>query len=55
MTKPVFFRTYGKPMIPMMGMGAMNNELMSKLGGRKKASSSSPEPKPDSPEPSPGM
>jgi hypothetical protein len=39
-------------MIPMMGMGAMNSELMNKLGGRKKPSS--PEPKPESSEPSAG-
>ena len=36
----------------MMGMGAMNNELMNKLGGRKKASS--PEPKVESSEPAAG-
>jgi len=48
--KPKPKKTYGKPMIPMMGMGAMNSELMNKLGGRKKPSS--PEPKPESPEPS---
>ena len=36
-----------------MGMGAMNNELMNKLGGRKKAGS--PEPKPESSEPAAGM
>ena len=35
-----------------MGMGAMNNELMNKLGGRKKAGS--PEPKPESSEPAAG-
>lgn len=40
-------------MMPMMGMGAMNNELMSKLGGRKKPSS--PEPKAEPSEPSAGV